>query len=201
MSEQINADDSSQVSSQAKNVRNFYYTKDYIYGKNIAIGEWTYGRPQVRFKREDTRLIIGKFCSIASGVQIFMGGDHIMENVSTYPFTVLKEFWLNAEGETIKPSQDVVIGNDVWIGTQSTIMPGITIGDGAVIAAHSVVTKNVEPYSIVAGNPARERKKRFDEEVITFLLETKWWDWDIEKIRKYVAVLSQPDIYQLRNCI
>ncbi len=186
--------------SQAKNVKNFYYTKDFVKGDNFSIGEWTYGRPQVRFIKGEAKLTIGNFCSIASGVRIFLGGDHVMENVSTYPFTVLKEFWSEAEGDCLSPCEDVTIGNDVWIGTHATIMPGVTIGDGAVIGSFSVVTKDVEPYAVVAGNPAREKKKRFDAEAIAFLLETQWWNWDVEKIQRNATALNSPDIYELKDC-
>lgn len=187
--------------SEAVKVPNFYYTKEHIKGENISVGDWTYGRPMVRFKQKQAKLNIGKYCSIAGGVRIYMGGEHITENTSTYPFKVLREFWTEADAESIKPSEDVTIGNDVWIGTQAVIMPGVTIGDGAVIGASSVVASDVAPYTIVAGNPAREIRKRFDDEAIAFLLDLKWWEWDDAKVARNVNLLSSPDIYKLKDCI
>lgn len=151
------------------------------------IGEYTYGVPRVVFP--NGKLRIGKFCSIAWDVTIYLGGNHRIDWFALYPFGGPR--WPEAESlqDVIASKGDVEIGNDVWIGSNVIIMSGVTIGDGAVIGAGSVVSSDVEPYTIVAGNPARPVKKRFSDEVIEKLLELKWWDWPLEKIRKNVLVI------------
>jgi virginiamycin A acetyltransferase len=146
------------------------------------------------------KLIIGKFCMIASDVKFIMNGaNHITESISSYPFAIFGEDWRNAmDGKNYPTKGDTVIGNDVWIGYNATIMPGIKIGDGAIIATNSTVTKDVEPYSIVGGNPAKEIKKRFSEVEIKKLLELKWWDWSIEKITENVQNLTAKNIDNLK---
>lgn len=187
-------------SSESKVVPDFYYTKDHIHGSNIEIGDFTYGRPAIRYKVGDVKLKIGKFCSIAGSVQIFLGGDHHKEYISTYPFPALKDIWPNAGGECPAVGNDIEIGNDVWVGTQSIILSGVKIGDGAIIGARSVVSSDVPPYATFAGNPAREVGKRFDDETIKMLLEIKWWNWDVEKIKRNVAVLTGTDIHKIKDC-
>ena len=129
---------------------------------------------------------------IASDVTFIMNGaNHLSDAISTFPFAIFGEDWSKAmEGKVYPTKGDTIIGNDVWIGYGATIMPGVTVGDGAIIATKSVVTKDVEPYAIVGGNPAKEIKKRFSEEEITNLLEIQWWDWPIEKITENVQNLT-----------
>jgi len=163
------------------------YTKDRVKSPFLIVGDFTYGAPEIREWGEGSRLIIGKFCSIAEQVEIFLGGNHHMEFVSTYPFVVpilgqpfSKSKLLSVQHPVSKG--DVIIGNDVWIGWGAKIFSGVTIGDGAVIGAYSVVTRNVAPYEIVAGNPLKTIRKRFDDDTIIALLDLKWWDWDVAMI-------------------
>ena len=141
------------------------------------------------------KLIIGKFCMIASGVSFIMNGaNHLTKSISAYPFSIFGEDWANArDGKSFPDKGHTTIGNDVWIGHKATIMAGVEIGSGAIIAAHSIVTKDVEPYSIVGGNPAKTIKKRFSEEQIKLLLSQQWWNWDINKITKHVQDLTSGD--------
>jgi len=145
------------------------------------IGEYTYGNPKVLSWDDKTRLTIGKYCSIAEGVTIILGGGHRMDWVTTYPLSVFFDELNSCEGHP-STKGDLEIGHDVWVGYGATILSGIHIGDGAVIAAKAVVTRDVPPYAIVAGNPARIIKYRFDVETIAELLELKWWNWSIETV-------------------
>lgn len=146
----------------------------------MHIGRHTYGQNCIRTLEwgEGAQLYIGNYCSIAANLLVFLGGNHRTDWISTYPFMVKTEHFPNAAGIQGHPQTngDVVIGNDVWIGSNVTIMSGVRIGDGAVIAATSNVVKDVEPYTIVGGNPAKPLKKRFDDIVIKKLLRLKWWD-------------------------
>lgn len=169
--------------------------------KNIFIGEYTYGNPQVFYWGENAKLVIGNFCSIAENVKIFLGGEHRTDWITTYPFSALEfnKIWpeaANIKGHP-KTKGDVIIGNDVWIGYSAIILSGVTIGDGAVIGAGSVVTKNVPPYTIVAGNPARPIRKRFPQKVINKLLKIKWWFWPIKKIKKHIPLLCSNNIKEI----
>ncbi len=145
------------------------------------------------------QLIIGKFCMIASGVTFIMNGaNHLTDSLSTYPFAIFGKGWEQAmDGKEYPKKGNITIGNDVWIGYNATVMAGVTIGDGAIIATNATVTKDVAPYSIVGGNPAKEIKKRFSEEVIAQLLELQWWDWDIEKITRNVPHLTGAELDKL----
>ena len=136
---------------------------------------------------------------IASDVKFIMNGaNHLTDSISTYPFSIFGNGWENAMGGKSYPQKgNIKIGNDVWIGYNSTIMAGVTIGDGAIIATNSTVIKDVEPYSIVGGNPAKEIKKRFSNEVVRKLLDLKWWDWDIEKITQNLDNLTSNKIENL----
>lgn len=148
------------------------------------------------------QLVIGKFCQIATGVRFLMNGSHhAMNGLSTYPFKVFGGEWAEKDPLIVKSKGDTIIGNDVWIGNGATIMPGIQIGDGAVIGTNSVVTKNVESYSIVGGNPARLIRKKFDEDTIQFLLKLKWLDWPAEKITKYLNLITDAQIDELKKII
>jgi len=170
-----------------------FYTKDFLknFGDLVDIGSYTYGNPRLFHWGEDSKLKIGKFCSIADDVKIFLGGNHRMDWITTYPFSALKEEWPEAKDVKGHPATkgDVVIGNDVWIGYGATILSGVKIGNGAVIGAMAVVSKDVEPYSVVVGNPALEVKKRFSKDVIEKIENLKWWDWSDSEIRNYVKLL------------
>lgn len=169
----------------------------------IEVGRYTYGHEDsmVHSWGEDAKVIIGNFCSIASNVEFFLGGNHRVDWITTYPFGhIHNEIFNNFNGEGHpKTNGNIVIGNDVWIGMSAKIMSGVVIGDGAVIASNSVVTKNVEPYSIVGGNPAKLIKKRFDLEIIELLLSLKWWDWDEKKINQNLGILCSPEIEKLKK--
>jgi chloramphenicol O-acetyltransferase type B len=148
--------------------------------------------------RDDVdRLIVGSFCSIGTGATFMMAGNqgHRPEWVSTFPFFFMSEepAFANAELGYL-PAGDTVVGNDVWIGAEALIMPGIRIGDGAMIGSRAVVTRDVAPYAIVAGNPAREIRKRFADEEIAMLLEMAWWDWPVERIEREIRALCSADI-------
>jgi len=174
------------------------YTKDFL--PQYEIGKFTYGVPKVLYKEaaQSATLKIGKFCSIAGGVRILLGGEHMTEHVSTYPFTAQPKLWPEAIGAEVQSTKgNVIIGNDVWIGEGALILSGVTIGDGAVVAAMSVVTHDVGAYAIVSGNPAKVKSKRFDDATIARLLELAWWDWPIEKIRENINLLCGTDIGKL----
>jgi acetyltransferase-like isoleucine patch superfamily enzyme len=173
-----------------------FYTRDILIGDNYRIGEYTYGRPKVITFTNDTKLIIGKFCSIAANVKIILGADHRLDWVSTYPFPALSKIWPEAAGMTGHPTSkgDVVVGNDVWIAEGAVILSGVKIGDGAVIGSQAVVSKDVAPYGVVSGNPARRVKMRFDEDTIKMLLQIQWWNWPVEKIRKHLHLICSPKL-------
>jgi len=188
------------------------FLKNTITNPNIIVGDYTYyddfedvsnfeKNVKYHFDFIGDRLIIGKFCMIASDTTFIMNGaNHLTDAISTYPFAIFGEDWANAmDGKKYPTKGDTVIGNDVWIGHNVTIMPSIEIGDGAIIATNSTVTKNVPPYAIVGGNPAKEIKKRFSNEHINTLLEIKWWDWDIKKITQNVQFLTGNNIDKLTN--
>jgi chloramphenicol O-acetyltransferase type B len=156
------------------------------------IGPHTYGVPEVYFYLNNAALSIGDYCSIAGEVGIFLGGEHHPEWVSTYPFGAL---WREHDHpEQPRSRGDVRIGNDVWIGRGATIMSGVTIGDGAVIGARALVVKDVPPYGIVGGNPAKLLRHRFEPELVERLLAIRWWDWSEERVRKAAPLLQTPDI-------
>lgn len=195
-----------------KNYDRLCFLKNVVKNPNIIVGDYTYYddfetvenfEKNVKYLFDFTgdQLIIGKFCMIASDVTFIMNGaNHLSEAISTYPFAIFGEDWSDAmQGKEYPTKGDTIIGNDVWIGYGATIMPGVHIGDGAIIATKSVVTKNVAPYSIVGGNPAKEIRKRFSEEEIKQLLEIRWWDWSIEKITKNVQTLTGNRIDELRH--
>jgi len=157
-----------------------YMCDDKRYGV-YEIGDYTYGNPNLLSWDDKTKLTIGKYCSIAEGVTIILGGGHRMDWITTYPLSVFFDELGSCEGHP-STKGDLEIGHDVWVGYGATILSGIHIGDGAVIAAKAVVTRDVPPYAIVAGNPARIIKYRFDSETIAELLELKWWNWSIETV-------------------
>ena len=178
-----------------------------IIGKSsISVGKFTYGHESIDIEQwnEGAPLDIGSYCSIASNVQIFLGGNHRLDWITTFPFGHIHQNNLGREYIQGHPTTNggVSIGNDVWIGHGATIMSGISIGDGAVIAANSNVVRNVPPYSIVGGNPARHLKFRFSDEIISLLLELKWWELSTEEVKKLAPELSRPpDTLKLRKLI
>jgi acetyltransferase-like isoleucine patch superfamily enzyme len=154
----------------------------------FSIGDWTYGSPIIREWEQPTKLTIGKYCSIADGVTIFLGGEHRTDWLTTFPFTELLQ--VPQKTPTIGVSKgDVTIGHDVWIGSGATILSGVNIGTGTVIGARSVVTKTVQPYSIVAGNPARHIRFRFPEHIISQMLNIGWWNWPDEQVLAAAPIL------------
>ena len=168
------------------------YTKDLL-GDRYQIGEHTYGKPRVISWGEGASLTMGKYCSIGTNVFIFLGSEHRVDWVSTYPFPFL---WPAAKYIQGHPSTkgDVVIGNDVWIAFGTTILSGVTIGDGAAIGACSVVTRNIPPYAVAAGNPAQVIRYRFDDETIQKLLEIKWWNWPDDKVAENVHLICSDSL-------
>ncbi len=186
------------------------FLKNVVKNPNIIVGDYTYyddfenvenfeKNVKYHFDFIGDKLIIGKFCMIASDVKFIMNGaNHLTNALTTYPFAIFGNGWENAmEGKAYPQKGDTTIGNDVWIGYNATIMAGVKIGDGAIIAANATVIKDVAPYSIVGGNPALEIKKRFSEETIDKLLAIQWWDWDIERITQNLQALTDNDIDKL----
>jgi len=175
------------------------YTRDTLSNPRFDIGEYTYGSPDVFEFGDDTRLVIGRYCSISDRVSIILGGNHRVDWFTTYPFAAFSGDWPDAREISGHPASkgDILIGNDVWIGFGSVILSGVTIEDGAVIGAGAVVSKDVAPYSIVAGNPAREVRKRFSDDIIARLLDLQWWNWPEAKITQYLPLLCSGDVEAL----
>lgn len=163
-----------------------------------TLGPHSYGNCAIHVGRgERAHVHIGSFCSIAVGVEFVVGGNHRADWGSTFPFRVLWGLpgaWTDGHP---RPERDIEVGSDVWIGTQAMILPGVKIGDGAVIAARALVTADVRPYAIVGGIPAREIRRRFSDPQVDALLELRWWAWPEERIRANVDVLSSPNIDEL----
>ncbi|MBR1531705.1 MAG: CatB-related O-acetyltransferase [Eubacterium sp.] len=184
------------------------YVKPSITNPNIIVGDFTYIADS-EFESHVThlydwngdKLIIGKFCQIASGVEFVMNGaNHQMNAASTYPFYTLEGWDMEPPIASDLPLRgDTVIGNDVWIGQNAVILPGVHIGDGAVIGANSIVGSNVEAYTIVIGNPARQLRKRFDNELIEIMLKFRWWDKSIEEINGLIPILTCSDLDKVKT--
>lgn len=170
---------------------------------NIQSPEKFYDNIEHHYEFLGDKLIIGKFCAIAAGVKFIMNGaNHRMDGITTYPFNIFGCGWekVTPTIEQLPFKGDTVIGNDVWICQNVTIMPGVKIGDGAIIAANSTVVKSVEPYSIYGGNPAKFIKKRFSDEKIEFLLKLEWWNWSEEEIFDNLEILtSEAGLEELMN--
>ena len=183
------------------------YVKPTIKNPNIIVGDFTYIADS-EFESHVThhydfigdKLIIGKFCQIAAGVEFVMNGaNHQMNAISTFPFYTLEGWKMNPPAASDMPFKgDTVIGNDVWIGQNATILPGVHIGDGAIIGANSVVGSNVEPYSIVVGNPAEVTRYRFDKDLTELLLKFKWWDKPVEEINELIPILTSSDLDKVK---
>jgi virginiamycin A acetyltransferase len=190
------------------------FIQNTVNNSQIQIGDYTYyddPEDSANFERNvlylfpfvGDRLIIGKFCAIARGVKFIMNGaNHNLTGFSTYPFGIFSSDWQQIAPRSLESVNkgDTVVGNDVWIGYESLIMPGVQIGDGAIIAARSVVTKNVEPYAIVGGNPAQLLRKRFSDTVICELLKIAWWNWDIVTITQHLDKIASADLSALKHC-
>lgn len=197
------------------NDRETVYLKNVITNPNIIVGDFTMYNDYVNdprlFEKNNVlyqypinhdKLIIGKFCSIACGAKfIFNSANHTLSSLSTYPFPIFFEEWgLDVKNitEAWDNKGDIVIGNDVWIGYEAVIMSGVTIGDGAIIGTRAVVTKDVPPYTIVGGVPAKPIRKRFSEDVISCLLGIRWWDWSKERIAENINAIQSGCIEQLK---
>ena len=184
------------------------YVKPTITNPNIIVGDFTYiadsefeSHVTHLYKWNGDKLIIGKFCQIASGVEFVMNGaNHQMNAVSTYPFYTLEGWDMKPpEASDLPLKGDTVIGNDVWIGQNAVILPGVHIGDGAIIGANSVVGSDIEPYTVVIGNPARQLRKRFDDELIDIMLKFRWWDKSIEEINELIPILTCSDTEKVKK--
>jgi virginiamycin A acetyltransferase len=190
------------------------FIKNTVTNPRIVIGDYTYyddPENSEDFERNvlyhfdfiGDRLVIGKFCAIARGVRFIMNGaNHATAGISTYPFYIFGGGW---EAVAPKPGElpfkgDTVIGNDVWLGYEALIMPGVKIGNGAIVAARSVVTSDVPAYAIVGGNPARVIKMRFDDAGVAALEAIAWWDWPVDKITRALPLIVGGDVEALRNC-
>ena len=183
------------------------YVKPTIQNPNILVGDFTY-IADTEFESHVTnfypwsrdKLIIGRFCQLAAGVEFMMNdANHQMSAVSTFPFYTLEGWDMEAPAPSDMPFKgDTVIGNDVWIGQNAVILPGVHVGDGAIIGANSVVGSDVEPYAIVAGNPAGVIRKRFDDELIRLLEKFRWWDRDVEEINGLIPILTCSDLEQVK---
>ncbi|MDE6761371.1 MAG: CatB-related O-acetyltransferase [Lachnospiraceae bacterium] len=192
------------------------YLKHIIMNPNITVGDFTMYNDFVNdptlfeknnvlyhYPINDDKLQIGKFCSIACGVKfLFNSANHTLSSFSTYPFPLFFEEW-GLEKKDITNAWDnkgdIVIGNDVWVGYEAVILAGVTIGDGAIIGTRAVVTKDVPPYTIVGGVPAKPIKRRFSEETISVLLEIQWWDWSEERIARNISAIQSGNIDQLKQ--
>lgn len=190
------------------------YLKNVITNPNIEVGDYTmyndFLNDPMEFEKNNVlyhypinhdRLIIGKFCSIACGAKfLFNSANHTLASLSTYPFPLFFEEWgleKHNVAESWDNKGDIIIGNDVWIGFEAVILAGVTIGDGAIIGTRAVVTKDVPPYTIAGGIPAKPIKKRFDEDTISDLLHIKWWNWPKEKISQHLGAIRSGCIKEL----
>lgn len=189
------------------------FLKNVVTSPNVIVGDYTYyddATDPTGFEKNNIlfhypefgdKLIIGKFCSIASGTKFIMGAaNHRISSVTTYPFHVFGGLWEEktpAHLSQLPRKGDTVVGNDVWFGRESVILPGVKIGDGAIVAAYSVVTRDVPPYGVVGGNPARLLKKRFDDGLIQLLLRFRWWDREPEELTELLPLLCNPDLEQV----
>lgn len=193
------------------------FIKNVVTAPNVSIGDYTYyddTEQPTEFEKNNIlfnypefgdKLIIGKFCSIASGTKFIMGpANHRINSVTTYPFHVFGGLWEEKTPPHLSQlpfKGDIVVGNDVWFGRECVIMPGVKIGDGAIIAAYSIVTKDVSPYSVVGGNPAKLIKKRFDEQLIEALLTLQWWNLPSDELLNLLPLLCNPDLEHVKQIL
>lgn len=186
------------------------YIKPTVSNPNIIVGEFSYysgrdfqSRVTHLYDFNGDKLIIGKFCQIAAGVEFVMNGaNHRMNTVTTFPFNIFGDWDEPAPPISELPIKgDTVVGNDVWIGQNATVLPGVHIGDGAIIGLNSTVASDVEPYTIVAGNPARLVRRRFDEELTALLLRLKWWEKPIAEIKALMPILTSSDLESVKTKI
>lgn len=191
-----------------KNCDTLVFLKHFVKASNITIGDYTYFDDRrygpEKFEENNVlynydfakvRLVIGKFCAIAAETRFIMTGDHKLDGISTYPFPIFEEGWEGAFDLASLPVKgDIIVGNDVWFGYDSLVKGGVKIGDGAIIATRAVVVKDVPAYSIVAGNPAKVVKKRFDDRTIERLIQIAWWDWPIDKINRNLKAICHADV-------
>ncbi len=195
------------------------YLQNVVHSDFIEIGDYTtyddFEKDPRDFQRNNVlyhypecnhdKLIIGKFCSIACGAKfIFNAANHTLGSLSTYPFPIYFEEWelptdVGSIAQAWDNHGDIVVGNDVWIGYEAVILSGVTIGDGAIIGTRALVTKDVPPYTIVGGTPAKPIRKRFDDETIEKLRRLSWWDWDEEKIRRSLPAIMSGELDALLN--
>ncbi|MCI8399935.1 MAG: CatB-related O-acetyltransferase [Oscillibacter sp.] len=191
------------------------YLKNVITRPGITVGDFTmyndFRKDPRDFQQNNVlyhypvnhdRLVIGKFCSIACGAKfLFNSANHTLRSLSTYPFPIFFEEW-NLDAAEVASAWDnkgdIIVGNDVWIGYEAVIMAGVTIGDGAIIGTRAVVTKDVPPYTIVGGVPAKPLRKRFPEKTISELLALKWWDWPVDRIQRNLQAIQAGEIYALK---
>ena len=183
------------------------YLKDVVSGTNIQVGDYTMYNDFVNDPRDfeknnvlyhypvnGDRLEIGKFCSIACGAKfLFTSANHALRSLSTYPFPIFFDEW-ELDAKDIRSAWDnkgdIILGNDVWVGYEAVILSGVTIGNGAIIGTRAVVTKDVPPYTIVGGVPAKPLRRRFDDKTVERLLALRWWDWEEEKIKRHIAAIQ-----------
>ena len=190
------------------------FLRNIVKAENIKIGDYTYyddTKDPVGWEKNNVlfnypffgdHLIIGKYCSLAEGSVFIMGAaNHRLSSITTYPFNVMGGVWRERSTphiEELPHKGDTVIGNDVWIGHEAVVMPGVHLGDGCIAAAYSVVTKSFPPYSVIGGNPARLIKKRFDDELISLLEEFRWWDKVPEEVTDLLPLLTSPDLEKVK---
>ncbi|WP_106449627.1 Vat family streptogramin A O-acetyltransferase [Trichococcus alkaliphilus] len=189
------------------------FIKNVITRPTIKVGDYTYyddNESPEDFEKHVTHhydfigdeLIIGKFCALGKGIEFIMNGaNHRMNSVTTYPFNIFGNGWEKAtpDLDDLPLKGDTIIGNDVWFGQNVTVMPGVHIGDGSIIAANSTVTSDIPPYSVAGGNPCRLIKKRFDDDLIEYLLYLEWWNWDSEKIFNNLEILCSGDLSKIKS--
>ena len=183
------------------------YIKPTIKSKNVIVGDFSYyadadfeSRVTHHYDFIGDKLIIGKFCQIGKGVEFIMNGaNHQLNAVTTFPFYIFEGWEQKPNVKDLTNKGDTVVGNDVWIGQNVTILPGVHIGDGAIIGANSVVAKDVPPYSVAAGNPAVVKKKRFDNELIALLSAFQWWNKSIEEINSLIPILTCGDLSKVKT--
>lgn len=197
------------------NIKSVCFIKNILTRPNISVGDYTYydnaqnpedfeSRVTHHYDFLGDKLIIGKFCAIARGIEFVMNGaNHRMNSATTYPFNIMGRGWEKCTPtlDDLPFKGDTIVGNDVWIGQNVTVMPGVHIGDGAIIAACSVVAKDVPPYTIAGGNPCRVIRQRFDDELVSYLLDLKWWDWSAEKLFANLETLCSGNLEAIKTVL